>query len=137
MSQSFFLFSFLTRFTLCFILPIRKFISSDDSVSEVSRSDITISVRTSPKCCILVDCLSLSVSLCSSTNSRFNSRTLAKVSMIAIVAAVACGDFSIVANMYRPFSVKTLVVLRLFGETFVVKIFDRKSRNSLLVNSKN
>jgi hypothetical protein len=46
-------FSFFTRFTVCLIFPIIKLSSSDDSVSDVSRSGITMSVSISPKCCIL------------------------------------------------------------------------------------
>ena len=47
-------FCFFTRFTECFSFPIRKFISREDSVSEVSKSGITISVSTSPNCFIIV-----------------------------------------------------------------------------------
>lgn len=47
-----------------------------------------------------------------------------KVSTIATVASSALLDLGIVASIYRPRSVKTLVVLRLFEDTFVVKIFD-------------
>ena len=36
----------------------------------------------------------------------------------------ALSPFKIVANIYKPRSVKTLVVLRLLGDTFVVKTFD-------------
>lgn len=58
-----------------------------------------------------------------------------EVSTIATVASSALLDLRMVASIYRPRSVKTLVVLRLFEDTFVVKIFDRKSFNSLLLNS--
>lgn len=47
----------LTRFTECFILPMIKFSSSEDSVSVVSKSGITMFVRISPKCCIF-ECFS-------------------------------------------------------------------------------
>lgn len=40
-----------------------------------------------------------------------------------------------VASMYKPLSVNTLVALRLLRDTFVDEIFDRKSANSLLVSS--
>jgi len=56
-------FSLRTRFTVCFSLPMKKLISKVDSVSEVCKSGITISVSTSPKCCILDACFDLSVSL--------------------------------------------------------------------------
>ena len=36
---------------------------------------------------------------------------------------------------HKPRSVNTFVVLRLFCDTFVVKTFDRKSHNSLLLSS--
>ena len=52
-----------------------------------------------------------------------------EVSTIATVASSALLDLRMVASIYRPRSVKTLVVLRLFEDTFVVKIFDRKSFN--------
>lgn len=58
-----------------------------------------------------------------------------EVSTIATVASSALLDLRMVASIYRPRSVKTLVVLRLFEDTFVVKIFDSKSFNSLLLNS--
>ena len=38
---------------------------------------------------------------------------------------VFCLMAFMVASIYKPRSVKTLVVLRLFEDTFVVKIFDR------------
>ena len=41
---------FFTLLTVCFIFPIKKFSSNVDSVSDVSKSGITISERTSPKC---------------------------------------------------------------------------------------
>lgn len=40
----------LTFFTVCLILPIKKLISSDDSVSTSSGSGMTISANVSPKC---------------------------------------------------------------------------------------
>ena len=55
-------FCFLTRFTVCFILPIKKLSSKVDSVSAVSKSGITISESISPKCFILDCCTWLSVS---------------------------------------------------------------------------
>ena len=92
-------FSFFTRFTVCLIFPIIKLSSSDDSVSDVSRSGITMSVSISPKCCILLVCTRLSVSLCNSTSSRLNVRTWANVSMIENVTAVARSLFNMVASI--------------------------------------
>ena len=37
-----------------------------------------------------------------------------------------------VASIYRPLSVKTFVGLQVISDTFVVKIFDRKSCNSFI-----
>ncbi len=48
--------AFLMRRTVCLIFPIKKFSSSDDSVSTVSRSGIIMSERTSPKLCIFFIC---------------------------------------------------------------------------------
>ena len=45
--------------------------------------------------------------------------------MIAKVAAVARSLCSMVASMYKPLSVNTLVALRLLRDTFVDEIFDR------------
>lgn len=42
--------------------------------------------------------------------------------------------FKIVASIYNPFSVKTLVAVLFFVETFVDENFDRKSVNSSSVN---
>ena len=53
---------------------------------------------------------------------------------MAKVAEVARSLFRTVASIYKPFSVKAFVAVLLFGDTFVVEIFDRKSRNSLSVN---
>ena len=78
---------------------MRKLISNDDSVSEVWRSGITMSVSISPKWFIFFSCTALSLSLCNSTNSRLNYRTLAKVSMMANVAAVALSLFRMVASI--------------------------------------
>lgn len=102
--------SFRTRFMVCFILPIKKLISSDDSVSCVYRSGITRSVRTSPKCWIFVACFVLSVSRCSSSSSRLSSLTFAKVSIMAKDMSRAISPFRIVAK----------VALRFFTDTFVV-----------------
>ena len=46
-----------TRLTECFILPMIKFNSREDSVSVVSKSGITMFVRISPNCCIF-ECFS-------------------------------------------------------------------------------
>lgn len=51
--------AFLMRRTVCLILPIKKFSSSDDSVSTVSRSGMMMSDNTSPKLCILFICTRL------------------------------------------------------------------------------
>ena len=89
----------LTRFTECFILPMIKFSSSEDSVSVVSKSGITMFVRISPKCCIFECFSSLSPSLCNSTSSLLSSRTAAKVSMMAKVVLIAVLLFKIVASI--------------------------------------
>ena len=43
---------------------------------------------------------------------------------MAKVMSLARSPFNTVASMYRPLSVKTLVDLRLLGDTFDIKIFD-------------
>ena len=128
-------FCLFTRFTVCLILPIRKLSSRLDSVSDVSRSGMTMLESISPMCCIL-DCCDLpSVAPCKACNSRLSWRTEANVSMIARVACVACGLFRIVASIYNPFSVNALGRTRVLGDRFAVKIFDRKSVNSCLSSS--
>ena len=62
---------FFVRFTVCFSLPMKKSNSNVDSVSEVSKSGITISAITSPKRLSLSDVCVESVSLCSANSSRF------------------------------------------------------------------
>ncbi len=128
--DSILVFDFLTRFTVCLIFPIKKFSSNVDSVSEVSKSDITISDSTLPKCCIFDVCLSGLVSLCKSTSSRFRLLTYVKVSIMANVTFNALLLFRIVASIYNPFSVKTFGSILLLEETFVVENFDRKISDS-------
>lgn len=99
---------------VCIILPFHPFYrmldfayqelsSRLDSVSDVSRSGMTMLESISPMCCIL-DCCDLpSVSPCKACNSRLSWRTEANVSMIARVACVACGLFRIVARHIQSF----------------------------------
>lgn len=102
----------------------------EDYMFEVSKSGITISDSTLPKCRIFAVCFPESVSLCKSTNSRFKHLTCVNVSIIANVTFSAFLLFKIVASIYNPFSVKTLGSTLLLEETFVVENFDRKTSDS-------
>ena len=55
--------------------------------------------------------------------------------MIAKVTSTAFLLFKMVANIYNPFSVKTLGCTRDLLENFVVEIFDRKNATSFGVSS--
>ena len=93
---------------VCLNFKTAKLSSIDVSVSLVCKSSSKISAISSPLLCMSDFCCALSCIDDNSLTLLDSSRIFEKVSIIEIVAWVACELLSIVASMYRPFSEKAL-----------------------------
>ena len=93
---------------MCLNFRTAKFSSIEVSVSLVCKSSSKISATSSPLFCMRDFCSALS---CVTDNSFIlldSSLIFENVSMIDIVASIACELLSMVAIMYNPFSVNAL-----------------------------